>query len=61
MILVLLCSCTHGNKKKCMYWKVLYINKCTWIKLSKYVVNNGIIEKYVKTCIYDKICKIKYS
>ena len=30
-------------------------------KLSKYVGKNGIIEKYVKICTYDKICKIKYS
>jgi hypothetical protein len=26
-------------------------------KLSKYVGINGIIEKYVKICTYDKICK----
>jgi len=30
------------------------------VKLSKYVKTNWIIFKYVKTCTYDKICKIKY-
>lgn len=30
-------------------------------KLPKYVRKNEIIEKYVKTCTYGKICKIKYS
>jgi hypothetical protein len=29
--------------------------------LLKYVGKNGIIKKYVKTCAYGKICKIKYS
>jgi hypothetical protein len=27
-------------------------------KWSKYVRNDGIIEKYVKICTYGKICKI---